>query len=158
VAFARVDLSRFVCAVLSASTAIETGLPIEQQRDLVSHEALEFATFLLSCKHTLLQKEGCAALCASLLPFGQPMAGREKPPSLHDGCTQMESVTSGIAAAAAVDSAAGMQQKVVGWPGDMLRVQVDGEELVLRDMLHRLLEAGSITRDDCAPLLGLDST
>ena len=136
-AFARVDLCRFVASVLVAVCGSDSSgggdvAAVEPavQRGLVSEASLGLAAFLLSTRHAALHREGCAALLASTLPFGAPPC--EAPLAGADDAPRLASPA---------------------WPGHTVEVAVDGEMLALSTLLRKHVTAGSLTMDDCAPML-----
>jgi len=139
-AFARVDLCRFVASVLVAVCDVDVSggdvaaVAPGVQRGLVSEASLGFAAFLLSTRHASLHREGCAALLASTLPFGVPP------------CTTPQADADDAPRLASPD-----------WPGHTVEVAVDGEMVSLSTLLRKHVAAGSLTMDECAPMLRPDT-
>ena len=145
-------------------------LAAEVRRSLVSEASLGFVTFLLSTRHAALHREGCAALLASTWPFEvQPRLEARPFETPVDaarsaagggGGVEQPCAPPGKAAEAAAEDGAGNELLPDGaptltWPGHSLEVAVDGEAVALSTLLRRLVAAGSLSADECAPMLAV---
>ena len=145
-------------------------LAAEVQRSLVSEASLGFVAFLLSTRHAALHREGCAALLASTWPFEAQPCLEARPfeapvdamlsETGSGGGVEQPCATPNKAVEAAAENDAGNELLPDGaltltWPGHALEVAVDGEAVGLSTLLRRLVAAGSLSADECAPMLAV---
>ena len=140
------------------------------QRNLVSEASLGFAAFLLSTRHASLHREGCAALLASTRPFEARPRLEPRPFEVpaSAGLSEVNSHVEQQCAAPGKEAAAengtaktlflphgasSAAPPTPTWPGHSLEVAVGGEAVSLSTLLRRLVAAGSLLADECAPML-----